>query len=127
MLAVPIAILAAYALARLDFAGKKLSSLLFLLPLLPAVAVLVPLIVYVRKLGLYNTLYAVILGATVFTLPFAIFMVRGFIAVIPRELEDAAQVDGCGRFGALRRIVPPLISPGLPMSTRCNCGSTGST
>jgi ABC-type glycerol-3-phosphate transport system permease component len=126
MRAVPIAILAAYALARLDFAGKKLSSLLFLLPLLPAVAVLVPLIVYVRKLGLYNTLYAVILGATVFTLPFAIFMVRGFIAVIPRELEDA-QVDGCGRFGALRRIVLPLISPGLPMSTRCNCGSMGST
>jgi N,N'-diacetylchitobiose transport system permease protein len=117
VLAVPTAILAAYALARLDFAGKRLSSLLFLLPLIPAVAVLVPLIVYVRELGLYNTLYAVILGATVFTLPFAIFMVRGFIAVIPRELEDAAQVDGCGRVGALRRVVLPLISPGLVATT----------
>jgi N,N'-diacetylchitobiose transport system permease protein len=91
MLAVPTAILAAYALARLDFAGKRLSSLLFLLPLIPAVAVLVPLIVYVRELG--------------------------FIAVIPRELEDAAQVDGCGRVGALRRVVLPLISPGLVATT----------
>lgn len=113
VIALPFAIPAAYALARLDFRGKQLGSLVLVLPLLPAVAVLVPLIVYARAVGLYNTLYPVILGAAVFSLPFAIWMLRGFVLAVPRSLEDAAQVDGCGRFTALVRVVLPLIAPGL--------------
>lgn len=113
VLALPFAVPAAYALARLDFRGKRLGSLLLVLPLLPAVAVLVPLIVYARAAGLYNTLYPVILGAAVFSLPFAIWMLRGFVLAVPQAIEDAALVDGCGRLAALRRVVLPLIAPGL--------------
>lgn len=117
VLSLPIAVLAAYALARLDFTGKRLGAMLLALPLLPAVAVLVPLIVYTRSLGLYNTLYAVILGAAGFSLPFAIWMVRGFIQSVPQAVEEAALVDGCSRLGALFRVVLPLVTPGLVAAT----------
>jgi N,N'-diacetylchitobiose transport system permease protein len=112
-LTVPLAVFAGYALARFDFAGKRFGAVLLILPLLPAVAVLVPLILYMRGLGLYNTLYSVILGVTVFSLPFAIWITRGFMLSVPQELEDAARLDGCGPFGILRRIMVPLIGPGL--------------
>jgi ABC-type glycerol-3-phosphate transport system permease component len=113
LLTVPIAILAGYAFARLQFAGKRLGTLMLILPLLPAVAVLVPLIIYMRTLGIYNTLYAIIIGATVFSLPFVIWMIRAFIIAIPMDIEESAYLDGCGRLAALRRIVLPLISPGI--------------
>jgi N,N'-diacetylchitobiose transport system permease protein len=113
VLAVPIAVLGAYALARFEFLGKKAGTLILVLPLLPAVAVLVPLIVYMRHLGLYNTLYAVIVGATVFSLPFALWMIRGFILAVPSEIEESSYLDGCGRMSSLVRIVLPLITPGL--------------
>lgn len=117
VIAVPTAVLAAYPLARFEFAGKRLGAMLLVLPLLPAVAVLVPLIVYARSVGLYNTLYAVILGAAGFSLPFAIWMVRGFIMSVPAAVEEAALVDGCGRLGALWRVVLPLVTPGLISAT----------
>ncbi|MQA85648.1 MAG: ABC transporter permease subunit [Streptosporangiales bacterium] len=110
---VPLAVLAGFALARFDFAGRRYGSLILLLPLVPAVAVLVPLIVYMRSLGMYNTLYAVILGASVFTLPFAIWMIRSFMLSVPMAVEEAALLDGCTRLGALLRVMLPLIAPGL--------------
>jgi N,N'-diacetylchitobiose transport system permease protein len=113
LLTVPIGTLAGYALARLQFAGKRLGILMLILPLLPAVAVLVPLIIYMRAVGLYDTLYAVIIGATVFSLPFVIWMIRGFILAIPMDIEESAYLDGCGRLSSLRHIVLPLISPGI--------------
>lgn len=113
LVTVPLAVLAAFALARFTFAGQRYGALILVLPLIPAVAVLVPLIVYMRALGLYNTLYAVILGASVFTLPFAIWMLRGFLMAIPASVEEAALIDGCTRLQALRRVLLPLIAPGL--------------
>ncbi|NLT41286.1 MAG: carbohydrate ABC transporter permease [Anaerolineae bacterium] len=111
--ALPMAVMGGYALARFDFPGKRLSVLLLVLPLLPAIAVLVPLIVYMQRLGLYNTLYAVILANVVFNTPFAVWMVRGFFASIPYEIEEAATMDGCSRLGSLWRISIPLAAPGL--------------
>ncbi|MGI6209744.1 MAG: carbohydrate ABC transporter permease [Anaerolineae bacterium] len=111
--ALPMAIMGGYALARFDFPGKRLSVLLLILPLLPAIAVLVPLIVYMRSLGLYNTLFAVVLANVVFNTPFAVWMVRGFFASIPVEVEEAARMDGCSHMGTLRRISLPLAAPGL--------------
>jgi len=113
LLTVPIALLAGYALARFDFPGKRFSFLLLVLPLLPAIAVLVPLIVYIRGIRLYNTLFAVILANSVFNLPFATWMVRGFLLTIPQEIEEAAFLDGCSRMGTLFRIAVPLSAPGL--------------
>ncbi|MFQ5855636.1 MAG: carbohydrate ABC transporter permease [Anaerolineae bacterium] len=109
----PLSILAGYALARFNFPGKRYSVVLLVLPLLPAIAVLVPLILYMRALGLHNTLYAVILATSVFSLPFSTWMVRGFMLAIPVEIEEAAQIDGCGPMSVLFRIVVPLAAPGL--------------
>ncbi len=112
-LSLPVSLLAGYALARFNFPGKRFSVILFFLPLLPAIAVLIPLILFVRTLGLYNTLFSVILANTIFTLPFAIWMIRGFMISIPAELEEAAMIDGATRLQALVRIVIPLSAPGL--------------
>lgn len=109
----PLSLLAGYALARFDFPGKRYSIVLLVMPLLPAIAVLVPLIIYMRVIGLYNTLAAVILTSTVFALPYTTWMIRGFMLSIPREIEEAALIDGCGPFAALWRIVIPLAAPGL--------------
>jgi ABC-type glycerol-3-phosphate transport system permease component len=109
----PIALLAGYSLARFDFPGKRYSAVLLVLPLLPAIAVLVPLILYMRGLGIYNTLYSVILASAVFALPFCTWMIRGFMLSIPREIEEAALIDGCGPFMALYKIAIPLAAPGL--------------
>ena len=109
----PLSLLAGYALARFDFAGKRYSAVLLVLPLLPAIAVLVPLIIYMRELGIYNTLFSVILAGTVFSLPYCTWMIRGFMLSIPREIEEAALIDGCGPLVALWRIAIPLAAPGL--------------
>ncbi len=111
--ALPLSILAGYALARFNFPGKRYSFVLLLLPLLPAIAVLIPLILYMRAVGLHNTLYSVILATTVFALPFSTWMVRGFMLAIPVEIEEAAQIDGCGPMSVLLRVVIPLAAPGL--------------
>ncbi len=109
----PISLLAGYSLARFNFAGKRFSVVLLVLPLLPAIAVLVPLILYMRVLGLYNTLSAVIVASTVFSLPFCTWMIRGFMLSIPREIEEAALIDGSGPLRALWSIDIPLAAPGL--------------
>jgi ABC-type glycerol-3-phosphate transport system permease component len=113
LVTLPLAVLAGYALARFDFPGKRYSVVLLILPLLPAIAVLVPLILYMRRLGLYNTLFAVVLASTVFALPFCTWMIRGFMLSIPREIEEAGLIDGCGPFQALFKIAIPLAAPGL--------------
>ncbi len=112
-LVIPLSVSAAYALARFDFPGKRLTLLVFLLPLVPSIAVLVPLILFMRTLHLLNTHAAVVIGNTVFTLPFAIWMLRGFFLQLPRELEEAARIDGASRLQTLYRIVLPLSAPGL--------------
>ena len=66
-----------------------------------------------RTLHLLNTLTAVVIGNTVFTLPFAIWMLRGFFMQIPSELDDAARLDGATRLQALYRVILPLSAPGL--------------
>ncbi|WP_375449684.1 carbohydrate ABC transporter permease [uncultured Devosia sp.] len=113
VLGLPIALAAGYAIARFSFPGKSISTLLLFLPLLPAIAVLIPLILFVRALGLYNTLWPVILANTIFTLPFAIWMIRGFILAIPTEIEEAGRVDGASPLKVLLLIVVPLAAPGL--------------
>lgn len=113
ILALPLALFGGYALARFHFPGKRLGILILVLPLLPAIAVLIPLIIYMRALGLYNTLGAVILAHVVFNTPFAVWMVRGFILAIPSEIEEAAAIDGCSPMGVLFRVCLPIAAPGL--------------
>lgn len=112
-LMIPLSVSAGYALARFNFPGKRFAFLVFLLPLVPSIAVLVPLILFMRTLHLHNTLTAVVIGNTVFTLPFAIWILRGFFSQIPKELEESAWLDGATRLQALYRVVLPLSLPGM--------------
>jgi ABC-type glycerol-3-phosphate transport system permease component len=109
-----IAALAGYALSR--FRGRMItgySRALFVVQMFPIILALIPLFMLFRTLGLINSPWSVIILYTVVHLPFATWMARAFFDTIPRELEDAALVDGCSRFGAFIRIVLPLSGPGL--------------
>jgi multiple sugar transport system permease protein len=107
---------AAYALShfrwprRLDkhFALWILSTRMF-----PPIVTVVPLFLMMRDVRLLNTRASLIIVYTAFNLPFVVWMMRGFFSEIPRELEEAARVDGDSRLGALRRVVLPLVAPGL--------------
>ncbi len=109
----PIAMLGGYALARYQFPGKKLSFVLMILPLLPAIAILVPLVSYINKMGLYDTLFAVTMVTVVFNLPFAVWMLRNFIISTPVAVEESALIDGCSQFQVVWRITLPSIFPGI--------------
>ncbi|MGA7303803.1 MAG: carbohydrate ABC transporter permease [Rhodothermales bacterium] len=106
--------LAGFSLSRFRFRGKHLLLMLFLLSqMLPGASVVIPLFQLLRKLGLYDSLVGLTLIHTAVLLPFVIWLLYGFFNTVPREVEDAALIDGCSRFGALRRVILPLILPGL--------------
>ncbi|MEE1743343.1 carbohydrate ABC transporter permease [Streptomyces sp. JV184] len=106
--------LAAFALARFRFAGRKAFVVVILtVQMIPLAALIIPVYLLLNDAGLTDSLGGVIVVYLVFTLPFTVWMLHGFIAAIPAELEEAAMVDGCGRFGAFVRVVLPLLAPGL--------------
>jgi multiple sugar transport system permease protein len=79
----------------------------------PAIVLMIPLYILMRKLDLLNSLTGVIIAETGFLLPYAILILAPYFDSIPRDLEEAARIDGCSRFGAFLRIVLPLATPGL--------------
>jgi multiple sugar transport system permease protein len=114
--ALVIGTLAAYSLARFRLPYKldrKLALWILSTRMFPAIVTAVPLFLVMRDLRLVNTRLALIIVYTAFNLPFVVWMMRGFFAEIPRDLEEAAMVDGDSRLGALRRVVLPLVAPGL--------------
>ena len=109
-----LAFLAAVALAKYRFGGRRLFIVLMIgILMLPQVGLIIPLYVVLARYHLTNTLTGVILTYLTFTLPFAVWTLRGFILGIPKELEEAAMVDGSSRLGAFARILLPLVAPGL--------------
>jgi ABC-type glycerol-3-phosphate transport system permease component len=105
---------AAYSLSRFTYRGRDAFGFLILgTQMLPSVAILVPIVVLIRQIGLANTLTALIFTHLALGLPIAVWMLKGFLDAIPRDLEDAALIDGCGRMGALIRVVVPLVRPAL--------------
>ncbi|MEU7711838.1 carbohydrate ABC transporter permease [Micromonospora chalcea] len=105
---------AAFVLARYSFRGREWLYTFFTLGLLfPAGAAILPLYLLLRDLSLINSYYAVILPQVAFSLPLTIVILRPFLSAIPRELEDAAAIDGAGRLGFLWRIVLPLSRPAI--------------
>jgi ABC-type glycerol-3-phosphate transport system permease component len=109
-----IASLAGYALSRYRGAVTAIySQALFVVQMFPIILALIPLFVLFRSLGLINSPLSVIILYSVVHLPFATWMARSFFDSIPRELEEAALIDGCSAFGAFARIVLPLSGPGL--------------
>ena len=109
-----IAFLAAVALAKYRFGGRKLLIVLMIgILMLPQAGLVIPLYVVLAKYHLVGTMTGVILTYLTFVLPFAVWTLRGFILGIPKDLEEAAMVDGSSRLGAFVRILLPLAAPGL--------------
>ena len=114
--AVTIGTLAAYGLARFRLRGKldqRLSMWVLSTRMFPPIVTAVPLFLMMRDVQLLNTLIALVIVYTALNLPFVVWMMRGFFRELPRELEEAAMVDGDSRLGALVRVVLPLVTPGL--------------
>ena len=109
-----ISVLAAYALARLNLRFRGLiMSMIIAVSTFPLVTLLVPLFETMRALNLLNTWTALILPYTVLSLPVCTLVLTSFFEAIPRDLENAAMIDGCTRFGALFKVVVPLSAPGV--------------
>jgi multiple sugar transport system permease protein len=114
LLTLALASLSAYTAARLNVAWvKALVSLSLVARLVPLIVLMVPLYVLFRRYGLLNSLSGVVVAEVGFLLPYAILILVPYFASLPGELEDAARIDGCTRFGAFWRIVLPLATPGL--------------
>ncbi len=105
---------AGYALARLSGSwGQSAGVAIFLVYLVPPTLLFLPLSPVIARLGLHDSLLALILVYPSFTIPFSTWLLMGFFKTIPQELEDAALVDGCSRIKALLRIVFPISLPGI--------------
>jgi multiple sugar transport system permease protein len=114
LVAVLTATWAAYSLSRFRPRGSAtLAYLILATRLLPATTLIIPLFILMRTLGLIDNLASLVLADSTVVIPFAVWMLKGYFDSIPRELEDAALVDGTGYLGALFRITVPLAAPGI--------------
>jgi len=113
-LSLVLAFLAAVALAKFRFTGRKLFIVLVIgIQMLPAAGLIIPLYIVLARYGQVNSLTGLIVTYMTFVLPFSVWTLRGFLIGIPKELEEAAMVDGSSRLGAFIRILLPLVAPGL--------------
>ena len=109
-----LAFLAALALAKFRFYGRKAFIVLIIgVQMVPLNALIIPIYLVLAKANQVDKLSGLIVTYLTFVLPFTVWTLRGFLLGVPRELEEAAQVDGSTRFGAFLRILVPLIGPGL--------------
>ena len=114
VLSVIIATLCAYAIARLQFKGKRaVLSIALAIAMFPVVSLVGPLFDMWRSLGLFNTWLGLIIPYLSFTLPLAIWTLSAFFREIPWEMEQAAQVDGATAWQAFRKVIVPLAAPGV--------------
>jgi len=114
MIAIPVATCAAYSFSRFDLRGRTFLLVLILATqFVPAVVIVLPFFVMFRDLGILDTLHGLVLINTAIVMPFAIWMIKGFIDGIPIDTEEAALVDGSTRLQVIRNIVLPMAAPGL--------------
>ncbi|MFF9406990.1 carbohydrate ABC transporter permease [Streptomyces anandii] len=109
-----VGMLAALAISRFAFRGRKIVIVgILAVQMVPLVAMIIPVFLLLNDLKQYDKLTGLIITYLTFILPFTVWTLRGFIVNIPRELEEAAMVDGCSRTGAFIRVVFPLLAPGM--------------
>jgi N,N'-diacetylchitobiose transport system permease protein len=109
-----VGLLAALAISRFAFRGRKVVIVgILAVQMVPLVAMIIPVFLLLNDLQQYDKLSGLIITYLTFILPFTVWTLRGFIVNIPRELEEAAMVDGCSRTGAFVRVVFPLLAPGM--------------
>jgi multiple sugar transport system permease protein len=114
LLAIPMAVMASYVLSRYAFKGTNAILIWFLCTqFLPPVVVVIPFFTLFRQLGIIDTRISLVIINLSLTLPYAIWMLKGFVDALPTEIEEAATVDGCTEFQVLRHITLPLMMPGV--------------
>jgi multiple sugar transport system permease protein len=112
-----LALLAAYALGRMDVRGGKHVALWMLsLRFMPPIAIVLPFFIAWQRLGIIDTHLGMIIVYIAFNLPFAIWLLRGFLVEVPRDLDEAAMLDGLSHLAILRRIILPVIAPGVAVT-----------
>ncbi|WP_329597399.1 carbohydrate ABC transporter permease [Streptomyces pseudovenezuelae] len=106
--------LGALAISRFSFRGRKIVIVgILAVQMIPLVAMIIPVFLLLNDLDQYDKLSGLIITYLTFILPFTVWTLRGFIVNIPKELEEAAMVDGCSPTGAFLRVVFPLLAPGM--------------
>lgn len=111
---VAIGTLGAYSLVRFRYRGREsLAFLVLFTYLLPSVVLIIPLYLLMVNLGLSNTIFSLVIAYTTFALPYALWLLRSFMAGVPEDLESAALVDGASRLGAFRDVILPQLLPGI--------------
>jgi N,N'-diacetylchitobiose transport system permease protein len=114
LLALLVALAAGFALARMDFRGRRGMVLAVMMAqMAPWEILIIVMYLNARDLSMLNSLGTLTLVYFVMALPFTIWTLRGFIAAVPKELEESAMMDGCDRLQAFRRVIFPLLAPGL--------------
>ncbi|WP_329364502.1 carbohydrate ABC transporter permease [Streptomyces sp. NBC_01483] len=114
VIGVVVGMLAALAISRFAFRGRKIVIVgILAVQMVPLVAMIIPVFLLLNDLDQYDKLSGLIITYLTFVLPFTVWTLRGFIVNIPKELEEAAMVDGCSRTGAFIRVVFPLLAPGM--------------
>jgi multiple sugar transport system permease protein len=117
ILSVTVATLAAYSLSRLRYPGRSmLSSSFFFVYLFPATLLFIPIFIVLNSMRMLNWLPALIAVYLTFSVPFSVWLLKAYFLSIPRELEDAALVDGATRWQSLALIVLPLATPGVAVA-----------
>jgi len=117
LLAVFLASTAAYAFSRFQFPGRNIGLISFIVTqMLPATATLAPLFVILTLLHIRNTLWGLIVAYASSAIPFAVWNLKGYFDTVPKELEEAALVDGCDRHQAFTKVILPLSIPGLAVT-----------
>lgn len=116
-IAVSLSCTAAYAFSRFDFPGKRAGLRLFLISqMFPAVVSAIPLYLLLHHLGLIDTLAGLVLVYATTAVPFSIWMLKGYFDQIPRDLDEAARIEGASRFFTFRKVVLPLAAPGVAVT-----------
>lgn len=114
LIAVPLAVMAAYIFSRHRFRGQQpLLIWILVTQFLPPVVVILPFFSLFRRLQLVDTHVALIWVNLAIVLPYAIWMIKGFVDALPHEIEEAAVVDGCNEYQVLRHVTLPLLAPGV--------------
>lgn len=114
LLTIPLATLASYALSRYRFFGKKMIRQGFLvLYMFPTAFLVIPFYMLMIRMNLDDTHLGLVLAYSTFSLPLAVWVLTPFFDTVPRELDDAAAIDGCSKLGVLGRIILPLSVPGI--------------
>jgi len=109
-----VSIPAGYAFSRFRFRGRRpLMTGFLVINMFPIVLLIIPLFVLMRRFGLIDTYLGVVIGHSTFSIPFAIWMLTSYFSTIPKDLDEAATIDGASRFETIRHVILPLVAPGV--------------